>query len=132
MTETLKRTEMPITVRVARFIMTLQVAFGLVGLAWAIFAFFSTFHLGIGLILAATATLLTLTGLLAERLRRRSDRIRWAAIAVQVVLAATTVTFKAVDRELYPSVMFDADVLGPAIVITLLLVPPAWRWFDRR
>ncbi|MET7337074.1 hypothetical protein [Nonomuraea sp. NPDC005650] len=120
---------MPVTLKAAQFIITLEVAFGLVGLALMLVGFFSTFEWGLlpGLAHAGGST--ALFGWLLSRWSSRRTYLRWAIIAAHLLAIGATI----LDQVLFSSVTWHA-VLGARIltwaVVVLLLLPSARRWFS--
>lgn len=116
---------MPGTLKVAQFIVTLEVAFGLVGLAVTMAGFFFAFDWGNlpALIHAAGST--ALCGWLLGRWSSRRGYVRWTIIAVHLVMIGATV----LDATVTWRAMVGQHVLTWAVIV-LLLLPSAGRWFS--
>ncbi|MGN9839244.1 hypothetical protein ACTMTI_14090 [Nonomuraea sp. H19] len=129
MANTVKAHRMPGTLKAAQFIITLEVAFGLVGLAIALAGFFSTFDWGVLPALIYAAGRVALLGWLLSRWSSRRKYLRWAIIAVHLLEVGATI----LDLVLFSTVTWNA-VLGSHLltwaVIVLLLLPSAGRWFS--
>ncbi|MEV4398385.1 hypothetical protein [Nonomuraea sp. NPDC049607] len=123
---------MPFVVRAARFVMTLQVAFGLVGLVFLAGAVLAAFAPGPLLLFGVQVTFLLLTGWLMERFGARRTWMLWAAVALELLQVGGAVAVDALDPGLDLEGVLFATVLGPLPVVVLLLLPPSWRWFSRR
>ncbi|MFI7135042.1 hypothetical protein ACIBQ1_55915 [Nonomuraea sp. NPDC050153] len=120
---------MSVTLKAAQFIITLGVAFGLVGLALVLVAFFSTFEWGLlpGLAYAAGST--ALLGWLLSRWSSRRTYLRWAIIAAHLLAIGATILDQALFSSVNWNVVFGAGIPVWAVVI-LLLLPSARRWFS--
>lgn len=120
---------MPGTLKAAQLIITLEVAFGLVGLAITLAGFFSTFDGGILPALIYAAVRVALLGWLLSRWSSRRKYLRWAIIAAHLLEIGATI----LDRVLFSTVTWNA-VFGTNFltwaVIVLLLLPSAGRWFS--
>ncbi|MEU6723485.1 hypothetical protein ABZ917_07220 [Nonomuraea wenchangensis] len=121
---------MPVTLRAARVLITIQVAFGLVGTGLALALFFSSFlwqYLpGLAYLAGSTALL----GWLLSRWNSRRVYLRWSFISMQVV----TVGADVVDMTVFSTVDWRSVVIGNGFawtVVVLLLLPSAGRWFDK-
>ncbi|MFI6174764.1 hypothetical protein ACIA8R_04420 [Nonomuraea sp. NPDC051191] len=123
---------MPFVVRAARFVMTLQVAFGLVGLVFLAGAVLAAFAPGPLLLFGVQVTFLLLTGWLMERFGARRTWTLWAAVALELLQVGGAVAVDALDPGLDLERVLFATALGPLPVVVLLLLPPSWRWFSRR
>ncbi|MEU5859595.1 hypothetical protein ABZ815_00350 [Nonomuraea sp. NPDC047529] len=123
---------MPFVVRAARFVMTLQVAFGLVGLVFLAGAVLAAFAPGPLLLFGVQVTFLLLTGWLMERFGARRTWTLWAAVALELLQVGGAVAVDALDPGLDLERVLFATVLGPLPVVVLLLLPPSWRWFSSR
>lgn len=80
---------MPAAVKTAGFIMTLDVAFGLVGLAFPLVALAATFDVWVLLLLAYGAAVTALTGWVLARWPTRRRRLVWTAVALALLLPAS-------------------------------------------
>jgi hypothetical protein len=82
---------MPATVKTARFIMTLDVAFGLVGPAFPLVALAATFDVIVLLLLllAYSTAVTALTGWVLARWPTRRRRLVWTAVALELLLPAS-------------------------------------------
>lgn len=121
---------MPVTLKAARILITIQVAFGLVGSGLFLALFFSSFVwvylLGLAFVAGSTALL----GWLLSRWNNRRIYLRWSLVAMQVVPAGVEV----VDMVLYSTIDWRSVVVGNSfgwVVVVLLLLPSAGRWFDK-
>ncbi|MEU1385841.1 MULTISPECIES: hypothetical protein [unclassified Nonomuraea] len=133
MTVTVRTEPMPFVVRAARFLMTLQVAFGLVALAFLGAAALSAFEPGPLLLMAWEAALLGLTGWLLGRLGTRATWVRRAVVALELLVVTEFVVLRLIDSgHLDPVRLLVANALGPLPVVVLLLLPPSWGWFSQR
>jgi hypothetical protein len=120
---------MPGTLKAVQFIITLEVAFGLVALAITLAGFFSTFDAGILPALVYVAGTVALLGWLLGRWPSRRKYIRWAIISVHLLQIGVTI----LDLVLYSTVTWDAVLssrLLTSVVIVPLLLPSAGRWFS--
>ncbi|MED7928752.1 hypothetical protein SMD20_31195 [Nonomuraea sp. LP-02] len=121
---------MSVTLKAARILITIQVAFGLVGAGLFLALFFSSFlwqYLpGLAYVAGSTALL----GWLLSRWNSRRVYLRWSFVAMQVVPVGADV----VDMILYSTVDWRSVVVGNSLgwaVVVLLLLPSAGRWFDK-
>ncbi len=120
---------MPATVRAARLGLTLQFAFGCIGLAFALVAVITVGSLaGLGL-LAVMAVIVAFTGRLIQRLSTRSSRPRWTALGFQLLVLLIDLGFETVDHGLTLGSLPRLGLLVPVFVIAMLLTPAAGRWF---
>ncbi|MEV0233102.1 hypothetical protein [Nonomuraea sp. NPDC050786] len=131
MADVIRAEPMPATVRAARFVLTLEVAFGMVGVAFAgATVIASAGAAPVLLLVLFQAAVTALQGWLVSRWPSRRKRVRWGAVAVEVVSAAARLAIVAIDGDLgWASVL--PRVLFPLAVVIPLLTPPAGRWFDR-
>lgn len=120
---------MPGTVRTARFIMTLEVAFGLVGIAILVGTFFATFDAMLFLLLAYSAAMLALTGWLLSRFQVRRRWVLWAVVAYEAYVVASRFTMLVIDADLTWLRILHPNTLMPAAIVVMLLLPAARRWF---
>ncbi|MEU4225339.1 hypothetical protein AB0F17_13665 [Nonomuraea sp. NPDC026600] len=132
MTDAIQAERMPAAMRAARFIMTLEVAFSLVGLAIMIgtaaaFAFSGPFLL----MPLYSAVITALMGWLLSRWSSRRKPVRWGTIAVEVVAAGGYLIMTAIDGDLSWIKLIAPSTLFPLAVVVMLLTPSATRWFDR-
>ncbi|MGW4406695.1 hypothetical protein ACWEJ6_21895 [Nonomuraea sp. NPDC004702] len=133
MTVTVRTEPMPFVVRAARFLMTLQVAFGLVAVVSLGAAALSVLAPGPLLLVAWEAAILGLTGWLMSRFGSRATWVHWALVGVEVLVVTDYVVLRLMDSGgLDPVRLLVANVLGPLPVVVLLLLPPSWRWFSQR
>ncbi|MFI6744292.1 hypothetical protein ACIBI9_66525 [Nonomuraea sp. NPDC050451] len=104
-------------------------ALGLVGLAITLLGFFSTFDWGILPALIYVSGSTALLGWLLSRWSSRRMYLRWAIITVHLLTIGAAI----LDLALFSTVTWYA-VFGSHIlvwvVIVLLLLPPAGRWFS--
>ncbi|GAA3260940.1 hypothetical protein [Nonomuraea helvata] len=129
MADVLRAERMPVPVRAARFVLTLQVAFGIAGVAFSVIALASVGAAFIPLLLFQVA-ITSLEGWLLSRWPSRRKPVRWGAVAVEVVSAAALLAIVAIDGDVgWAGVL--PRVLFPLAVVIPLLTPPAGRWFDR-
>jgi hypothetical protein len=122
---------MPVLVRAVTFVMALQFVFALVGLTFALFGVITSGSLpasGLVLILAAT---LAAQGWLMRHLGGRRHWVRWAVVGFEVFVITTELIVEATDPGLTARTFMRAVLSLPSIVIILLLLPSAGRWFDR-
>jgi hypothetical protein len=120
---------MPVPVRAARFIMTLDVAFGLVGIGIMIIVGAVAFSPAYVLLFLYAASTTALMGWLISRWPSRRKAVRWGAVALELVLGGGGLIVKAVDGDLGRTALLG--LLPPLAVVVLLLTPAAGRWFDR-
>ncbi|GGO70196.1 hypothetical protein [Nonomuraea cavernae] len=132
MTEVTEAARMPFAATSARFVMTLQVAFAVVGFSLYGFAIITggLFELAPILYFAIGVAFIVLLGRLAGRWHSRLRRVRWATVALEIVIAMGLVVVQAVDPGLSVGGLIGATVC-PAAVVVLTLVPATGRWFDR-
>ncbi len=123
---------MPATVWAARFIMIVQLAFSLFGIALmtpgAVALFSNPLILGLLLQFLLVAVLL---GWLVFRWSSRRKWVRWCALGLEVVALAVHVIRTVLDGEVSWTTLFGLATLLPLGIIVLLLTPPAARWFVR-
>ncbi|MGP3915400.1 hypothetical protein [Nonomuraea sp. 10N515B] len=129
MANTVKASSMPGTLKAAQFIITLEVAFGLVGVAITLGGFFSTFNWGVlpALIYAAGST--ALLGWLLSRWSSRRMYLRWAIIAVHLLVIGASILDLALFSTVTWKAVFGYHMLTWAVIV-LLLLPSAGRWFS--
>ncbi|MEU1720266.1 hypothetical protein [Nonomuraea sp. NPDC005692] len=133
MTVTVRTEPMPFVVRAARFVMTLQVAFGLVAIVSLGAAALSVLAPGPLLLVAWEAALLGLTGWLLGRFGTRATWVRWAVVALELLVVTDFVVLRLIDSgHLDPVRLLVTIALGPLPVLVLLLLPPSWGWFSQR
>ncbi|MEU4510850.1 hypothetical protein AB0G05_15255 [Nonomuraea wenchangensis] len=122
---------MPRTLKATRVLITIQVAFGLVGTGLSLALFFSSFLWQYLPGLAYFAGSTALLGWLLSRWNSRRVFLRWSFVAMQVVVVGAGV----VDMAVFSTVEWRSVVIGNGFawtVIVLLLLPSAGRWFDKR
>nr|WP_055504689.1 hypothetical protein [Nonomuraea pusilla] len=130
-------TRMPLSVRGAGLLMTLQLAFGLVALGVTLFALVAaTATEGPPLLLllayAPSVAVLALTGRLIPRLGTRHRRVRLAAVALQAAAPVSAALLAVLDQSADDWTMLLAQHgLLPAATAVLLLSPAASHWFGR-
>ncbi|MEU6777632.1 hypothetical protein ABZ912_00410 [Nonomuraea angiospora] len=129
MANTVKAPRMPGTLKAAQFIITLEVAFGLVGLAITLAGFFATFHWGILLVLIYVAGSTALLGWLLSRWSSRRRYLRWAIIAVHLLLIGAAILDLALFSTVTWKAVFGYHILAWAVIV-LLFLPSAGRWFS--
>ncbi|MEV4582726.1 hypothetical protein AB0K16_56890 [Nonomuraea jabiensis] len=129
MTNIVKARRMPGTLKAAQFIITLEVAFGLVGLAITLAAFFSTFQWGMlpALIYAVGST--ALLGWLLSRWSSRRTYLRWVIIAAHLLLIGAAILDLALFSTVTWNAVFGSRILAWAVIV-LLFLPSAGRWFS--
>ncbi|YCK32949.1 hypothetical protein ACNF49_02255 [Actinomadura sp. ATCC 39365] len=133
MTVTVRTEPMPFVVRAARFVMTLQVAFGLVAVVSLGAAALSVLAPGPLLLVAWEAALLGLTGWLLGRFGTRATWVRWAVVALELLVVTEFAVLRLIDSgHLDPVRLLVTNALGPLPVLVLLLLPPSWGWFSQR
>lgn len=120
---------MPGTLKAAQFIITLEVAFGLVGLAFTLAGFFSTFDWGILPALIYAAGSIALFGWLLSRWSSRRMYLRWAIIAVHLLVIGASILDLARFSTVTWNAVFGYQILSWAVIV-LLLLPSAGRWFS--
>jgi hypothetical protein len=120
---------MPGTLQAAQFIITLEVVFGLIGLAITLGGFFFTFNWDVlpGLIYAAGSV--TLLGWLLSRWSSRRKYLRWAIIVVHLLVIGASVLDLALFSTVTWKAVFGYHILTWAVIV-LLLLPSAGRWFS--
>ncbi|GAA2204488.1 hypothetical protein GCM10009850_003890 [Nonomuraea monospora] len=122
---------LPASTRIARFIMTLQVAFGLVGIALALYVLITSgFSAGMLLLLILSATSTALTGWLLSRWASRKRSVRWGSVALAAAMCGARAAMGVLDDGSSWLALLSSVVLYLAIVL-LLALPAAGRWFDR-
>ena len=130
-TDAIQAERMPAVVRAGRFIMTMEMAFSLVGLAIMIgsaaFAFSGPFVL----LFLYTVVITALMGWLLSRWPSRRKLVRWGAIAVEVVSAGGFLITTAIDGDLSWIKLIAPSTFFPLAIVATLLTPSATRWFDR-
>jgi hypothetical protein len=118
--------QMPVNVRCARFVMTLQVAFSLVGLALLMVPIAGTGSLLLVGLLVLSGVLLAIIGRLMGRWHARRRRRLWAVLGVELFWLGQDLVMRAIDHD-----FSWQSMIMPAVVIVLLSPPPSWRWFNR-
>ncbi|HUR09016.1 MAG TPA: hypothetical protein VM347_41205 [Nonomuraea sp.] len=131
MTDAIQAERMPAIVRAGRFIMTLEVAFRLVGIAIMIGSVAFAFSGSFVLLILYTVVITGLMGRLLSRWPSRRKPVRWGAIAVEVVSAGGYLIMNAIDGDLGWMRLIATSTLFPLAVVATLLTPSATRWFDR-
>jgi hypothetical protein len=131
-TDAIQAERMPATVRAGRFIITIEIAFSLVGLAIMIgtaaaFGFGGPFLL----VLFYNAMITALMGWLLSRWPSRRKPVRWGVIAIEVVAAGGFLITAAIDGHLSWIRLIAPSTLFPLAIVATLLTPSATRWFDR-
>lgn len=130
-TDAIQAERMPAIVRAGQFIMTLEIAFSLVGLAIMIgtvaFAFSGPFVL----LILYTVVITVLMGRLLSRWSSRRKSVRWGSIAVAVVSAGGYLIITTIDGDLSWIRLIAPSTLFPLALVATLLTPSATRWFDR-
>ncbi|PZG16451.1 hypothetical protein [Nonomuraea aridisoli] len=109
--------------------MTLQVAFGLVGLAVWVAAFASTFAWPILIVGVYAGGVTGLVGWFLHRWNGRTSMLRWAIVTTESVVVVASVCILAIDDELTWPRLIGPNTLFPLSVIVCLLLPAAGRWF---
>ncbi|MFC5831458.1 hypothetical protein [Nonomuraea insulae] len=131
MTEVIQAEPMPATARSARFMMTLEVAFSLVGLAMMIGTAAAAFSVPFLLLILYVGSITALMGWLLSRWPSRRKFVRWGVIAVEVVAGGGYLAMAALDGDLGWINLLGPNTLLPLAVVVALLMPSAARWFDR-
>ncbi|MFG6200264.1 hypothetical protein [Nonomuraea sp. JJY05] len=131
MMEVIQAERMPATVRTARFVLTLEVAFSLVGLAILIGVAAVAFSVPFLLLFLYAGSITALMGWLLSRWPSRRKLVRWGAIAVEVAASGSYLTMAAIDGDLDWIKLLGPNTLLPLVVVVALLMPSAARWFDR-
>ncbi|MEV6157588.1 hypothetical protein AB0L53_45350 [Nonomuraea sp. NPDC052129] len=130
MTDAIPVERMPTAMRVAMFVLTLDVAFSLLGLAIMIgtvaFAFGGPFLL----LLLYSAVITAFMCWLLARWSSRRTFVRWGAIAVEGVSVGGSLLRNAIDGGFGWTTLVPATLL-PLVLVIMLLTPSAARWFDR-
>lgn len=122
---------MPATMRAARFVMTLDVAFSLVAVAIMIGTAAFVFSGPFLLLLLYSAVITALMCWLLSRWSSRRKLVRWGVIAVEVVSAGGFLVTNAIDGGLGWIRLVSPNTLLPLALVIMLLTPSATRWFDR-
>lgn len=122
---------MPAVVRAGQFIMTLEMAFSLVGLAIMIGTVAFAFSGAFVLLMLYTVVITALMGWLLSRWPSRRKPVRWGVIGVEVVAAGGYLIMNAIDGDLSWIRLIAPSTLFPIAVVATLLTPSATRWFDR-
>jgi hypothetical protein len=130
-TESIGTDRMPAVVKTARFILTLDVAFALVGLAFLLSAVAATFDVTVLLLLAYGIAVTALTGWLLARWPTRRKRLLWTAIALEGFLLTQRLVLLVIDSDLTWLQMLHPNTIFPVTVVIALLLPASRRWFDR-
>ncbi|MFI7419349.1 hypothetical protein [Nonomuraea sp. NPDC049684] len=133
MTATVRTEPMPWVVRAARFVMTLQVAFGMVGLVFLGGAALSSFAPALLLLIAWEVAFLWSAGWLMGRFGGRRTWVLWAVVALELLEVLASVVIDVADSGRLDLLrLLPQNATGPLPVVVLLLLPPSWRWFSRR
>lgn len=123
---------MPTIVRAVRFIMIVQLAFGLFAIAIMAPVFLAAFSdPRIFVLLLQPVTVVALMGWLIFRWSSRRKWVRWCAVAFEAVAAGSHLILAAVDREFGWMTLVHPATLLPLAIVIGLLTPSAARWFDR-
>lgn len=119
----------PLAVRAAQFVLTLQIAFELVALAFLTSAVASTFEPAPALLLLFWVAFTGTACWLMSRWRTRRPWVRWAVVALEACWAAALLLMDALDPGLTWTTALSPSLLCPLAVAALMLLPPAGRWF---
>ncbi|GAA3662737.1 hypothetical protein GCM10022224_028380 [Nonomuraea antimicrobica] len=120
---------MPGTVKAAQYVLTFQMAFGLVGFAAGIGGFFATFHWMLLIPLGYAAVSLSTVGWLLSRWSTRRRAVRRLIVGVETAYIAGGLALRAMDPGLTWRDMIVVVAGFPLVAIVLMLLPPAGRWF---
>lgn len=132
MTATVRTEPMPFVVRAARFLMTLQVAFGMVGLAFLGAAALSGFAPALLLLITWEVAFLWSASWLMGRFGGRGTWVPWTVAALELLQVVASVVIDVADSGRLDLLgLLVANALGPLPVVVLLLLP-SWRWFSQR
>lgn len=124
--------QMPTIVRAVRFVMIVQLAFGLFGIAImtpVIVAAFS--DLGLLVLVLQPVVVVALMGWLIFRWSSRRKWVRWCAVAFQAVAVGSHLIPAAVAGEFGWRTLAHLATILPLAIFIGLLTPSAARWFDR-
>ncbi|MEV3978290.1 hypothetical protein [Nonomuraea sp. NPDC049758] len=133
MTVTVRTEPMPFVVRAARFVMTLQVAFGMVGLVFLGGVALSGFAPALLLLIAWEVAFLWSASWLMGRFGGRGTWVPWAVAALELLEVAASVVIDVADSGRLDLLgLLPQNAAGPLPVVVLLLLPPSWRWFSQR
>ncbi|MGR6916461.1 hypothetical protein ACU635_19640 [[Actinomadura] parvosata] len=118
----------PPTALIARYILTFQVACGVVGTALAAYLLISSGLATAFLpLLLASAAFTAVLCLMVARWPSRRRMVRWGAAAVEVVVCGVALAAAGSGGSVGPL----AGSVLPVAAVVLLLTPSAGRWFDR-
>lgn len=132
MTEAIQAEQMPTIVRAVRFIMIVQLAFGLIGTAIMMPVIVAAFSdPGLLVLLLQPVVVVALMGWLIFRWSSRRKWVRWCAIAFEAVAVGSHLIPATVDREFGWMTLVHPATLLPLAIVIVLLTPSAARWFDR-
>ncbi|WP_113704776.1 hypothetical protein [Nonomuraea lactucae] len=129
--EVIQAERMPATARTARFVMMVELAFSLVGLAIMIGTAAAAFSVPFLLLFLYAGSITALMGWLLSRWLSRRKFVRSGAIAVEVVAGGGYLAMAAIDGDLAWIKVLGPNTLLPLVVVAALLMPSAARWFDR-
>ncbi|AQZ60426.1 unnamed protein product [[Actinomadura] parvosata subsp. kistnae] len=120
--------QVPPTALIARYILTFQVACGVVGTALAAYLLIgSGLATAFLLLLLASVAFVVLSWLLVARWPSRRRVVRWGAVGVEVAVCGLALAAAGSGGGGGPL----AWSVLPVAAVVLLLTPSAGRWFDR-
>jgi hypothetical protein len=135
MADTIRAEQMSFAVKSARFVITLQVAFALVGTVAFLGIFLGSNGGGGAWLLIAIGGLgiviMALLGTLLARWLTRKKWVRVTALIVEGIMALSYVYMLALESDLRLASLLNPNVFLPVMVVALLLSPTAGTWFNR-
>ncbi|MGP3963331.1 hypothetical protein ACTWPT_45850 [Nonomuraea sp. 3N208] len=131
MTETTGTGRMPAAVRTARFILTLDVAFSLVALAFMLGAATATMNVTVFWLLVYGTAITALTGWVLARWPTRRKRLVWTAVVLEIFLLTQRFVLLVIDSDLTWHQILHPNTFFPVTVVIALLLPASRRWFNR-
>ncbi|WP_101786308.1 hypothetical protein [Nonomuraea indica] len=123
---------MPGTVRVAGFLVIVQLAFGLFGVAIIMPGIVAALgDPGLLVLLLQPVLVVALLALLVFRWSSRRKWVRWCAVAFEAVALGLHLTTAAVEGEFGWRTLIHLGAVLPLAIVVGLCVPAAARWFGR-
>ncbi|SDK67702.1 hypothetical protein SAMN05421874_11012 [Nonomuraea maritima] len=124
--------KMPAILAATRFVVVVQLAFGLFGAAIMTPLFMGAFsHPALLVLLMPYVVVLVCMGLLVFRWSSRQKWVRWGGIAFEGVMVGYHLVMAVVHAEFGWMTLVHPSTVLPAAIVIGLLTPSAVRWFVR-